>query len=830
MEAGRKVDQVSVEITYRILELFSGGLYSSPTKAIEELMANSYDAMSSTVHICISPDLESPDAFIVVMDDGTSMDIEELKTLWRIGYSPKRDNDGKAQGRLPIGKFGIGKLATWVLAKELTHICKRDGRYLAVTMFYEAIDQKKATEHSNLNLDVRELNEHEAKNVLSFLNSQDPERKIMPLFGSDASKTWTVAILSNLKPMAKELKLGRLRWVLSTAMPLTPDFRCHLNGIEIEPAKLEIEPLNTWFIGRDDRVANNSKLDTDENPSLPEGMKYGVLLPKLGRISGYTSVYEASLKGGKAEEWGRSHGFFIMVRGRLINLHDPLFGNTALSHKTFNRFRMVVHCNKLDDFLLSSREGVTEKDATDELRSYLRSKFYEAASWYENWLGTETDKKRLATRLGRVPRGLVRKPLVDLVLKALEGKVSLPRLTRIPTGLTEDERQHYIQEVESLLKSEERFIADVVFEPLGINHPIAIFDVHENKVIVNSLHPFYRNYEDYFKDAEPFQVLGVAEILTEAYMNEIGMKSEDVFDILARRDDFLRELVYSGRLSASLVADMLREASGDSKGLEDAIAAAFQSLGFEVTPLGKPGEPDGLATARLGVRNDTDQSDASYMIAYDGKSTKGERVQTVNVNMAAIDRHRRDYACQYAVVVAKKFADTKENEAAVIDEARRLKVTLVEAGDLATLVEAAAIKRLGYQRLRGLFEQCVSPSESREWIRKFVEEPVKIPPIRDILYAIYKLQGEQKEEIEFADIRAEGLKAFDKRELGEWLRSLAALVPEYLTLRGDVVELQMHPDKVLSQIGLNLRKQTASTQRDALLKNIENIPSGVSQA
>ena len=41
---GRHTDDITVRISYRIIQLFSEGLYKSPTKAIEELVANSFDA------------------------------------------------------------------------------------------------------------------------------------------------------------------------------------------------------------------------------------------------------------------------------------------------------------------------------------------------------------------------------------------------------------------------------------------------------------------------------------------------------------------------------------------------------------------------------------------------------------------------------------------------------------------------------------------------------------------------------------------------------------------------------------------------------------------
>ena len=43
---GRVIDNIDVKISYKIIELFSAGLYSSPNKAFEELICNSYEIIS----------------------------------------------------------------------------------------------------------------------------------------------------------------------------------------------------------------------------------------------------------------------------------------------------------------------------------------------------------------------------------------------------------------------------------------------------------------------------------------------------------------------------------------------------------------------------------------------------------------------------------------------------------------------------------------------------------------------------------------------------------------------------------------------------------------
>ncbi len=68
--AGKKIDEIEVKISYRIIELFSAGLYSSPNKAFEELICNSYDAFADTVSVYVPSDLSANGAYIWVCDNG----------------------------------------------------------------------------------------------------------------------------------------------------------------------------------------------------------------------------------------------------------------------------------------------------------------------------------------------------------------------------------------------------------------------------------------------------------------------------------------------------------------------------------------------------------------------------------------------------------------------------------------------------------------------------------------------------------------------------------------------------------------------------------------
>jgi hypothetical protein len=64
---GDKTDNIEVRLSYRIVELFSEGLYTSPNKAVEELVANSFDAGAQKVHVLLSSNLHGQDATIAVL-------------------------------------------------------------------------------------------------------------------------------------------------------------------------------------------------------------------------------------------------------------------------------------------------------------------------------------------------------------------------------------------------------------------------------------------------------------------------------------------------------------------------------------------------------------------------------------------------------------------------------------------------------------------------------------------------------------------------------------------------------------------------------------------
>lgn len=179
---GKKIDDIDVTISSRIIELFSAGLYSSPNKAFEELICNSYDAFASKVAVYSPDDPTVSNAYIWVCDNGEGLDASELKQLWKIGESLKRKDKERDKKRLQIGQFGIGKLSTYILARKLTYISKKNEQYILATMDYNLINN----DVNGIKIDEREISEDEAKFIADqYINFELLNFK---MFGEKASK------------------------------------------------------------------------------------------------------------------------------------------------------------------------------------------------------------------------------------------------------------------------------------------------------------------------------------------------------------------------------------------------------------------------------------------------------------------------------------------------------------------------------------------------------------------------------------------------------------------------------------------------------------------
>jgi len=799
---GTAFDKIKVELDPKLLELFAVGLYRSPTKAVEELVTNSFDAQARRALVQLPSDATASDATIWVADDGEGMDADGLRHLWMIGRSNKRDHESRK--RPPIGKFGIGKLATFVLGTRLTYVSKSAEGYLAVTMDFDRSLQPSSKPDRNTQdilLDLRRLTEAEARIALRDIRGvgADSSPALLPLFGTDAAATWTVAAIRGLKPLGQSISAGRLRRVLSITMPLGGVFKIWLDSEAIVPERLNVKPVQQWTIGADDDVAERMGLSVDT--TVP-----GIVIPGIkGVVRGEVVVYDGPVTKGKSEQWGRSNGFFVRVRGRVVNLDDPLFGLPALSHTTFAAFRMEVEADGLDDFLRSSRESVEERDEVERLREYLRNKFSEARVYYDKWLDDRQFEGLLSTRLDRTPASLSRIPLLDAIYDVVGGGDEL-YLTRIPSFTKKDDGAAFLSNLQAQSVDGGLF-GEVRLEPIGWDRPIAEYDAGTRLLRVNELHPFYANYAGQFKSLEPFELIAATEVLTEAYLREAGVPPNVAREAMMRRDRFLRALVLSQQPTVPLVLQMLREKGLDDELMRTATQSAFSCLGFEVTRLAGRSAPNGLAAAR-------GSEGANYAVAVYAATTDRWTNLTKLASPDRLAKQMQSYQANYACIVVPETprlstgAPSADDLREFRDDMRRRDALVLSPTQLGDVLVTAATRGLELESIEDFFRTCRTSSDVQRWLEGAQSTTLPRIPIRELLDLIWGIQQERQERVQVGMVveRAKPgpIRSLKTSVVLELLRSLRRFAGPSITVDGVYVTLEATPETILTNLVASL--------------------------
>ncbi|MEA2189733.1 MAG: hypothetical protein QOK16_4744 [Solirubrobacteraceae bacterium] len=755
LAAGEAVDRVEVTIGPKFLQLFSEQLYTSPNKAFEELVSNSWDAGAGVVHIGIPDDLAADDAILWVLDDGVGMDVATMRLLWAVGDDHKARSDWDApRGRDQIGKFGIGKLATFVLANQLTYICKAgDGVLRAVSVDYREILRRgdaQALHVEPLPLDVRTLSDHALTTLLDELGLVDVKALIDGGAVSrpendgaeddefhaledddvpDTSTTWTLAVMSALKPRGQGIQRGHVRRMLRAALPLGNSIMLVLNGEQLAPTKIDASLQGSWVLGSDyapdsitperDRQASEDDAGDDVAVTAAGGAEPHIDIPGVGKVTGEIKLYEKSIAGGKSADRAPSNGFHVNVRGRVINLQDEHFGMPALSHGVWAKLRVTVRADGLNRDLAVTRESVEDSEEVRIFRGLLRATFNFARLHYPEASGLPDIHDLLRDQWGTVPIS----PLLDVVDDAVstgEGS-DLVDLTGVETG-----EQAALEVRKSIEDRPEDALRDVQARPHGAAARLARYHVADRSVVINSDHPYW--IEQLTGDSDKKDLLTTAAtvaLLGDAYLLQLGVAHELVDDLRGYRDQVERLIASSRRRSALTLAGMLDEASTQRTSLENIVAECLDYFGFHVHHQAQTGKPEGIATADLAP--DAADRPRRYRFIYEAKSTMSadRKVSTKDVNVSGQDRHRRHAAgdtddlteVEYALVIAPGF-----QAGALQDECGALNVCPMRTADLGRLLVGVAVSGpLDQERFRAVL-RCSDPDDVASEITSLISE------------------------------------------------------------------------------------------------------------
>jgi hypothetical protein len=245
LPSSQDIDKVvTVSLSHALVRLLSEQLYQSPLKAIEELVVNSYDADARECRVFV-PLATDDRHFIAIYDDGHGMDYAGLVDLWQIGRSNKRSEEiQRRRRRKQIGKFGIGKLATYTIANQLTYLSKTNQGILAVTINFTAFQDERMENYGIEDNDTNEsmvaaevvhsiaepiggsvpsikpisLQVYRIENWDDFAGKEQLDKVCASVGledGEPKAQTWTLAILEDLKDKARAIKQGSLSGFLA---------------------------------------------------------------------------------------------------------------------------------------------------------------------------------------------------------------------------------------------------------------------------------------------------------------------------------------------------------------------------------------------------------------------------------------------------------------------------------------------------------------------------------------------------------------------------------------------------------------------------------------
>jgi len=117
-------------------------MYSTLPPALAELISNSYDADASQVEVKFHEQAGAPIS-ITVKDNGCGMSFEDIQNKFLSIGRDRREKDGDIPspkyGRLPTGKKGLGKLALFGIAKEITIDTVKDGKRNRFILDWDAL-------------------------------------------------------------------------------------------------------------------------------------------------------------------------------------------------------------------------------------------------------------------------------------------------------------------------------------------------------------------------------------------------------------------------------------------------------------------------------------------------------------------------------------------------------------------------------------------------------------------------------------------------------------------------------------------------------------------
>jgi len=297
--------ELSMTIQPKIISHLGINLYTSLPAVISEMIANSWDACSPTVHITAASGEITPDYEIIIKDLGNGMSFEQLNDMYLQVGRDRRVDDGDEicnGDRKVLGRKGIGKFSVFGVAETVSIHSVHDGKS---TKFEMNVEKIKNTENDVYKPDIIE----------NDVDTDDPNG--------------VTIVLKNLK-RTKAINIDELKsGIASRFMLFNDSFQVYLNDelITIEDRNMgDIE--FTWDIDEDiDGHADWHVNGTiwAKKGTIREEYNRGITVFARGRLIQEPSFFGAT----SGKEFAYSHLFGQLTADFLDDEHDNTSTNRA---------------------------------------------------------------------------------------------------------------------------------------------------------------------------------------------------------------------------------------------------------------------------------------------------------------------------------------------------------------------------------------------------------------------------------------------------------------------------------------------------------------------
>ena len=320
---------------------------------------------------------------------------------------------------------------------------------------------------------------------------------------------------------------------------------------------------------------------------------------------------------------------------------------------------------------------------------------------------------------------------------------------------------------------------------------------------MNESHPYFLGHSGTIEERRVVQDFALADFLTELHLIGNDVDSVALDEGRAFRDEFLRLLAQLQRETGPQIAQMLHEATSNPTALERIVGDAFDYIGFNVTPLGARGEPEGIAQAPL-TPNDIPYQ-GPYTFSYDAKSTgqSNGKVSNEHVRPGTLARHRKNYNADYTMVVAPDF-----QMGALQQECEASKVTPMRAKDLAKLLMVSATSgTMDFVKFRTLFN-LYDPDHVRNWVTAYIADAKaeRHITVGNLLSAFDEIGVEGPDELETSVIADRIRQMFNdnsfptERDVRNVVTGLGVFLPSIVRISNKQVYLSASPKDIRASL------------------------------